>query len=142
MLKPVALLGGERQCEKPWRNTLGTFAQLTGWENFLENYGQLELAEYLKSSLSRTYQSMLQLQKNALLASSAGRLFDAVAGAIGLCRGISIFRRVKQQCSFKVLAEEAILNSESDGCGYPFKIGIWPSNGLPYLDPLPMWQLY
>ena len=58
--------------------------------------------------------------------------FDAVAGAIGLCREAVSFEG-QAAMRLQVLAEEAILNSESDGCGYPFKIGIWPSNGLPYL---------
>ena len=76
---------------------------------------------------------MIRLQKNAPLVSSAGRLFDAVAGAIGLCRE-SVSFEGQAAMELQVLAEEAVFNSESDGCGYPFKIGIWPSNGLPYLD--------
>ena len=139
MLKPVALLGGERAMREPWRNTLAHLLSTMTWENFLADYGQLELAEYLKKKPIRTYQNMIRLQKNAPLVSSAGRLFDAVAGAIGLCRE-SVSFEGQAAMQLQVLAEEAVFNSESDGCGYPFKIGIWPSNGLPYLDPLPMWQ--
>ncbi len=81
-----SLLGGDRAMREPWRNTLAQLLSSLGWDHFLENYGQLELAEFLKKQPVSTYQSMLQLQRNAPLASSAGRLFDAVAGAIGLCQ--------------------------------------------------------
>ena len=124
---------------EPWRNTLAHLLSTMTWENFLADYGQLELAEYLKKKPIRTYQNMIRLQKNAPLVSSAGRLFDAVAGAIGLCRE-SVSFEGQAAMQLQVLAEEAVFNSESDGCGFTFKIGIWPSNGLPYLDPLPMWQ--
>ena len=82
---------------------------------------------------------MIRLHKNAPLVSSAGRLFDSVAAAIGLCRE-SVSFEGQAAMQLQGLAEKAIFDSEPDGCSYPFKIGVWPYNGLPYLDPLPMWQ--
>ena len=139
MLKPVALLGGERAMREPWRNTLAQLLSTMTWESFLADYGHLELAKSLKEKSIQTYQSMIRLQKNAPLVSSAGRLFDAVAGAIDLCRE-SVSFEGQAAMQLQGLAEKAIFDSEPDGFSYPLKIGVWPSNGLPYLDPFPMWQ--
>ncbi|MGB0296823.1 MAG: carbamoyltransferase HypF, partial [bacterium] len=137
LLKPVALLGGNRAMREPWRNTLAQLLSSLEWDHFLKNYGQLELAEFLKKQPVSTYQNMLQLQRNAPLASSTGRLFDAVAGALGLCRESVAFEG-QAAMQLQGLAETA-LESDTDEVGYPFKIDEWPRNGLPSLNPFPMW---
>ena len=137
-LKPVALLGGDRAMREPWRNTLAQLLGVMDWESFLANYGELELADFLRKQPISTYQSMLHLQKNAPLASSTGRLFDAVAGAIGLCQKSVAFEGQAAMQS-QGLAETA-LKSDTDEVVYPFKIEEWSLNGLPCLNPFPMWQ--
>ncbi len=139
MLKPVALLGGEKAMREPWRNTLAHLLSSLGWDHFLGNYGQLELAGFLKKQPVSTYQSMLQLKRNAPLASSGGRLFDAVAAAIGLCQE-SVSFEGQAAMQLQSLAEEAYSVEDIDSFSYPFAILEWKSNRLPYLEPQPMWQ--
>lgn len=76
---------------------------------------------------------------NSPLASSCGRLFDAVAAAMGICR---------ESCSYEgqgamrleTLADRAILNNSEEIRGYPFSMGQLESVELPYIEPRSMWE--
>jgi len=67
------------------------------------------------------------------LASSCGRLFDAVAAALGLCADQAIFEG-QGAMELEALAEPA---TESP---YSFAITEQADSGLLYLDSLPMWE--
>ncbi len=84
--KPVAMLGGAKAMYEPWRNTLAYLMSEFTWEQIATEYKHLELFEFLKSKPISNLQQMLTRQLNSPLASSCGRLFDAVAAAIGVCR--------------------------------------------------------
>ncbi len=75
---PVAMPGGAKASREPWRNT---FAHLraAGIIDRMETAG-------LAGKPLETLDRMIAQGLNAPPASSAGRLFDAVAGALGLCR--------------------------------------------------------
>ncbi|GLQ87334.1 carbamoyltransferase HypF [Dyella flagellata] len=83
-LKPVAMLGGEQAARQPWRNTLAQLLACMKWEDFLMRYGSTGLGRALLAKPIPTLRAMLRDGVNCPLASSAGRLFDAVAGALGL----------------------------------------------------------
>jgi hydrogenase maturation protein HypF len=84
--RPVALLGGAKAMREPWRNAYAHIVAALGWQNYIEQYAELELTKYFQTKPLATYDSMLTKQsQNAPLASSCGRLFDAVAAAIGVC---------------------------------------------------------
>ncbi|MFC0225576.1 carbamoyltransferase HypF [Serratia aquatilis] len=75
-LPAVALPGGDLAAQQPWRNLL---AQLL---RFVPDWLQLPEAAAIPQPESATLARAIQRQINAPLASSAGRLFDAVAAAL------------------------------------------------------------
>jgi hydrogenase maturation protein HypF len=83
-LKPVAMLGGGQAVRQPWRNTLAQLLACMEWEDFAARYGETEMGRLLLAKPIPTLHAMLRERANCPLASSTGRLFDAVAGALGL----------------------------------------------------------
>jgi hydrogenase maturation protein HypF len=84
--QPVPMLGGAQAMREPWRNTFAQLLSTLGWEQVAEEYGDLDIIRFLNSKPLETLQTMAQRGLNSPLASSAGRLFDAVAAAVGICR--------------------------------------------------------
>lgn len=86
-LKPVAMLGGTQAIRQPWRNTYAHLVAAFGdWQTVQKAFPKLALVRFFKNKPLALLDSMLAQNLNAPLASSAGRLFDAVAAAVGLCR--------------------------------------------------------
>ena len=90
-LKPVAMIGGAQAIREPWRNTYAHLVAAFGWEEFEARFGDLDLCAYLKSKPRASIDRMLETGLNVPAASSCGRLFDAVAAALGLCPDIAFF---------------------------------------------------
>ncbi|QBB72115.1 carbamoyltransferase HypF [Pseudolysobacter antarcticus] len=137
--KPVALLGADLAAHEPWRNTYAQIMAEMGWSRFAENYDELDLFSFLESKPRELLDAMLKNGVQAPLASSTGRLFDAVAAAIGICREHVAYEgeaamRMESLISAEDLAEEKVLD-------YPFAIPrLDRGRGLPYIEPLGMWQ--
>ena len=83
---PVAMPGGAQAVRQPWRNAYAHLRAALGWEQCRSNYGDLELVRYLETKPLATLDTMARKGINSPLASSCGRLFDAVAAAAGICR--------------------------------------------------------
>lgn len=97
-LPPVALPGGELASRQPWRNLL---AQLQAW---VPDWQRLPEA---RAVLAQPWQPLLRACQrgiNAPLASSAGRLFDAVAAALG-CAPERLSYEGEAACLLQALAE-------------------------------------
>jgi hydrogenase maturation protein HypF len=77
--------GGVQAIKQPWRNTYAQILNSMDWDSFIHQFGYSELAGFLASKPIATLQTMINNQINSPQSSSAGRLFDAVAGALGLC---------------------------------------------------------
>jgi hydrogenase maturation protein HypF len=75
----VRMPGGEAAMREPWRMAI---AHLRGAGDAVED---LPIARRLGRGHLRAVDTMLERGFNAPLTSSIGRLFDAVAGVIGLC---------------------------------------------------------
>ncbi|HEX4296025.1 MAG TPA: carbamoyltransferase HypF [Rhizomicrobium sp.] len=90
-LKPVAMIGGAQAIREPWRNTYAHLVSAFGWEEFEARFGDLDLCAYLKSKPRASIDRMLETGLNVPVASSCGRLFDAVAAALGLCPDLALF---------------------------------------------------
>lgn len=86
-LDEVALLGADAASREPWRNTVAHLLKLGCWQDLLAS-GQLpgELQAYLSGKPVAILEKMASNTINSPPTSSLGRLFDAVAAALGLCR--------------------------------------------------------
>jgi hydrogenase maturation protein HypF len=137
--KPVALLGGQQALREPWRNTYAHLMAEMGWNNLAFNYRELELVDFLKQQPLATLNAMLANGVNAPLASSCERLFDAVAAAIGVCREHTGYEG-QAALELEAIVDEAALYHEDETLAYPFGIPHLKTTGLPYIEPLAMWQ--
>jgi hydrogenase maturation protein HypF len=137
--KPVALLGGSRAMREPWRNTYAHLMAEMGWASFELEFDQLELRHYLAAKPLAALAGMLAVTSHAPRASSAGRLFDAVAAAIGVCRD-GVTYEGQAAIELEALVDRDALEREGDDLAYPFAIPRLAGKGLPYIEPLAMWQ--
>lgn len=135
-LKPVAMIGGEQAIYQPWRNTYAHLKAAFG-EN-LEKYKDLELFEFLREKNLTVLEQMMQKKINSPVASSCGRLFDAVAAAMGVCRD-KVSYEGQAAIYLETLATEYLLNKVKEIETYPFAIGTIEVEGLAILEPRPLW---
>ena len=84
-LKPVAMPGGAQAVREPWRNTYAHLVAAIGWKQCAGRFASLDLCRYLDQKPLETVDRMLERGLNSPLATSCGRLFDAVAAAVELC---------------------------------------------------------
>jgi hydrogenase maturation protein HypF len=136
--KPVALLGGEAAVREPWRNTYAHLKAQMGWATFAMNYSQLELFRFLQSKPREVLDGMLARGVNAPLASSCGRLFDAVAAAMGLAREQALYEG-QGAIELEAAVDRDWLVNGAAALDYPFAIPRM-KGGFPYIEPLAMWQ--
>jgi hydrogenase maturation protein HypF len=136
--KPVAVPGGEAAIREPWRSTYAHLMAQMGWAQFATNFAPLELFEFLERQPRQLLDGMIARSLNAPRASSCGRLFDAVAAAVGLARDEALFEG-QGAVELEAAVDVDCLNNESDELDYPFTIPRLPG-GLPYIEPLGMWQ--
>ena len=138
-LKPVAMPGGTQAIYEPWRNTYAQLMSGLSWDRFAERYGKLELCRFLAGKPRDVLDNMINRGVNSPLTSSCGRLFDAVAAATGICRERAVYEG-QAAVEFEALVDAHILTDEGDALAYPFAISHLGNDGLPCIDPLPMWQ--
>ena len=136
--KPVALLGGELAMREPWRNTYAHLMAELKWPSFAMNYHELPLHDFLAAKPRALLDGMLLKGVNSPLASSCGRLFDAAAAAMGLCREHAAYEG-QGAVEMEARVNHEVLEYEEEELGYPFGIPRLPGSGLPYIEPLAMW---
>ncbi|OLP17025.1 carbamoyltransferase HypF [Leptolyngbya sp. 'hensonii'] len=134
--KPVAMLGGALAIAQPWRNTYAHLLAAFPWDDLQSAYGALELVAFLEQQPRSLLHQMLAQGINAPLASSCGRLFDAVAAALGLCRVASY--EGQGAIALESLAVEWLASGQATPWPYPFTI--MDQSALKILEPHPMWQ--
>ncbi|MCC5605903.1 carbamoyltransferase HypF [Nostoc sp. CHAB 5834] len=135
--KPVAMIGGEQAIYQPWRNTYAQLIAANLWNDCQQKYADLEIVKFLESKPLKLLNQLIEKKINSPPASSVGRLFDAVAAAIGIYR---------DECSYEgqaAIAMEAIvdvssLNNDKETLIYPFNFSI--SDSIYCIDSRPMWQ--
>ncbi len=82
----IALPGGDKANQQPWRNLFAHLRAAFGPEADLRaRFGPLPFMEALEAKPLNMIGQMIDNHLNSPVASSAGRLFDAVAAALGLC---------------------------------------------------------
>ncbi|HEQ1858095.1 TPA: carbamoyltransferase HypF [Providencia alcalifaciens] len=78
-LPPVAMPGGDLASRQPWRNLLAHL------EKFVPDWQAQPIASVLSPFAYPLLQKAISRKLNCPTASSAGRLFDAIAAALGIC---------------------------------------------------------
>jgi hydrogenase maturation protein HypF len=115
-LAPAPLPGGDRAARQPWRNLLMR----------LDQAGLADIADRWLGDFPRDpVRAAAQAGVNAPMGSSAGRLFDAVAAALGICRAAQSF---EGEAAMRLEA----LATDAAEAPYPFA-----GNGSA-IDPAPM----
>ena len=87
------------------------------WSWVTETYANLELVHFLNGKPLHVFQTMLDKGINSPLTSSAGRLFDAVAAAVGVCRESVGF---EGQAAIELEALATVHFSQQAGSAYGF----------------------
>lgn len=142
--KPVAMLGGTQAIREPWRNTYAHLLAEMGWLTYKVNFEDLELTRFLEKQPLETFSTLLKKGINVPLASSCGRLFDAVAAAIGVCRE-RVSYEGQAAIELEAWIDQGTLQHEDEALAYPFAIPHLKAtnhepSGIPYIEPLAMWQ--
>ena len=137
--KPVAMPGGASAVREPWRNLYAHLMAEMGWAEFALNFSELELFSYLEAKPRATFDTMIKNGVNAPLASSCGRLFDAVSSALGLVRERQAYEG-EAAARLEAIVDEDALRNEDELLAYPLNIPNLRGSGLPYIEPLAMWQ--
>ena len=116
---PVAMPGGASAIREPWRSLYAHLARNIGWAELHANsFGRSELCAALSAKPLATLDAMIALNLNSPPASSCGRLFDAVAAAIGICRQRQAYEG-EAAMRLEAIVDEAALD---DADGYSFEI--------------------
>jgi hydrogenase maturation protein HypF len=137
--KPVAMPGGAQAVREPWRNLYAHLVAEMGWPQFAMNFSQLELFRDLEARPRAILDAMIRNHINAPPASSCGRLFDAAAAALGVARERQAYEG-QAAMQFESIVDRSALRDEDEALGYPFTIPNLRDSGLPYVEPLGMWQ--
>jgi hydrogenase maturation protein HypF len=139
LFKPVAILGGAQAVREPWRNLYAHLTAEMGWAEFETNFAALELFADLARRPRATLDAMIRKGVNAPKASSCGRLFDAVAAALNLCRDRQAYEG-EAAARLEALVDREAIDRDNVDLAYPFAIPNSPDSGLPYIEPLAMWR--
>jgi hydrogenase maturation protein HypF len=137
--KPVALIGGDQAAREPWRNLYAHLTAEMGWPAFAASFDELDVYRRLAGKPRAVLDRMLLTGINVPRASSCGRLFDAVAAAVGIA-----FDRQAYEGQAGALLEASVdedaLREEAEDLAYPFAIPRLPHSRLPYVEPIAMWR--
>jgi hydrogenase maturation protein HypF len=133
-LEPVAMPGGAQAVREPWRNLYAHIVAAMGWDAFKARHGGLDIGACLAGKPLTLLDRMIAKGVNAPLASSCGRLFDAVAAAIGVCRERQTY---EGEAAARLEALAAGAADANDGYDH----GIVAAEHSPWeLDSSPMWR--
>ena len=133
-LKPVAMPGGTRAILEPWRNLYAHLESAGGWAAWRARFAGLEPIERLDAKPLAILSTLIARGLNAPLSSSTGRLFDAVAAALGVGGEVLTYEG-QAAIALESLAADAM---DRVGYGYPFARATAPAGEI--LDPAPLWD--
>jgi hydrogenase maturation protein HypF len=133
-LKAAPMPGGSKAILEPWRNTYAQLVTHIGWEAFHRSFPNLEITEFLQRQPLNILSVMVKRGLNSPWTSSCGRLFDAVAAALGMSRESVSY---EGQAAIELEARAAAYGG-LDGSGYPFSVET--DEGSLQLNPAPMWE--
>ncbi|EDX70934.1 (NiFe) hydrogenase maturation protein HypF [Coleofasciculus chthonoplastes PCC 7420] len=136
--KPIAMIGGEQAIYQPWRNTYAHLIAAWDWNKLKQEYSDLDLIQFLDQKPHPLLNQLIEKGINSPLASSVGRLFDAVAAALGICRADCSYEG-QAAIEMEALVTPDSLNYVKEVGAYPFNIGKLDQETELILDPYPLW---
>jgi hydrogenase maturation protein HypF len=137
--KPVAMLGGAQAVYEPWRNLYAHLMAEMGWAEFSMNFAELGVYADLSRRPRATLDAMIRGGVNSPKASSCGRLFDAVAAALNICRERQAYEG-EAGAHLETIVDLNAMGRDDEESAYPFAIPNLRDTGLPYIEPLAMWR--
>ena len=137
-LTPVPMPGGAQAVREPWRNLYAHLDAAMGYKTFRAEFGATHLATYLDRKPTATMAAMIAKGLNSPLASSCGRLFDAVGAALGICSD-AITYEGEAAARLEALVAASDLARASTADAYPFAQTRRLEAPCACLDPAPMW---
>ncbi|HEY4986272.1 MAG TPA: hypothetical protein VII39_06595 [Bradyrhizobium sp.] len=137
--KPVAMPGGAQAVREPWRNLYAHLVAAMGWAEFARDFAHLEVFADLAGRPRAILDAMIRNAVNTPKASSCGRLFDAVAAVLGICRERQAYEG-EAGSRLEAAVDPGALQGVSDDLAYPFSIHHTERSSLPYIEPLGMWR--
>lgn len=137
--RPAAMLGGTRAIHEPWRSTYAHLVSSIGWERLIADHRALEICRLFEAKDRATLDAMMGRGLNSPLASSCGRLFDAVAAAVGICRERALYEG-QAAIELEAAVDRCALLSQDPGSEYPFDTTRPASGGVLFIEPKPMWE--
>ncbi len=134
----VPMIGGVQAILQPWRSAYAHLCSSVGWGALVDRYPGLELHRFLDEKPLALLDQMVERGMNAPLASSCGRLFDAVAAAVGICMDHVTFEG-QGAMELEAEADAWLARSEVPVVPYPFAISDRTDTEPPRVDVTPMW---
>lgn len=138
-IKPVAWIGGDKASREPWRNLYAHLRAEMRWGELEVNFGDVDVVQWLAEKPRDLLEQALAKPDLSPRVSSAGRLFDAVAAAVGL-----FFERTDYEGQAAIALEGLVTGDELEAARaeerYPVSLPVHPETQLPYLEWLGMWR--
>lgn len=136
---PVPMLGGDAATREPWRNAYAHIARALGWEAAADEFSRVPFIEFMRGKQLGILDTMMRQGLNAPEASSAGRLFDAVAAVIGISRE-RVSYEGQAAIELEALATTAMAMDSADATPYSFSEESAPKGSPLILGFAQMWR--
>ena len=136
---PVAMPGGAQAVREPWRNLYAHLVAAIGWTEFARDFADLEVFADLAPRPRSVLDAMIRNGVNTPKASSCGRLFDAVAAVLGICRERQAYEG-EAGSRLEAAVDPDALHGVSDEGAYPFSIRDSEGPNLSCIEPSAMWR--
>jgi hydrogenase maturation protein HypF len=134
----VVMPGGAQAVRQPWRNTFAHLEAAIGWERCKREHAGLELVRFLETKPLDTLGAMMGKGINCPRSSSCGRLFDAVAAAIGICRD-AVSYEGQAAIALESIADARAMAQADDGYPIVLRVEAPAFGGLTTMDFSPLW---
>ncbi|MEW7998286.1 MAG: carbamoyltransferase HypF [Candidatus Thiodiazotropha endolucinida] len=132
-LTPIPLPGGTQAILQPWRNTFSQLSHYLGWRQVVAQWGDLEPIDWLNRQSVKVLGRMIEAGVNSPMSSSCGRLFDAVAALLGICR-----QSISYEGQAAIELEAAASHHRNDDLA-PYSLQIHEEQGSFRLDSATLW---
>lgn len=129
-LEPFPLPGGDRAAREPWRCLWSQLAHTLGWQRVQEDYAELPVIQALSAQPLAALQQLCDTGTYAPPSSSAGRLFDAVAAALGIDRN-----SYEGEAAMRL---QALAEASDDHHAYPLRLR--QCADVSVIDTAPLWR--